>query len=120
MIIRALDSNKDWEFGKGKNNYKKDRDAIAQDINSRLYSFLGDCFFDTSAGIDWFNLLGSKNQLQLNLAISATITNTAGVTGILQISSNINLNRNFTVIYKVQSIYGVVDNTFQYDLNGLG
>lgn len=118
--IRALDSNKDWTFGQGKNNYKTNLDAVAQDINSSLNSFLNDCFFATTSGIDWFNLLGSKNQAGLNLAISTTILNVSGVTGQLQFSSNLNSSRLFTVSYKVQTIYGVVANIYQYDAGAVG
>lgn len=118
MIVRAIDSQNDWLFGAGLNNYKTANAAIAQSIQTRLQSFLGDCFFDTSAGIDWFNLLGSKNQLALNLAISATILNTAGVTGILQLSVGLSPGRLFSVSYKVQTVYSTTQSQFQYDLTG--
>ena len=51
MKVRALDESGDWTFGKGENNYYSANDAIAQNIKTRLYSFLGDCFFDLSANI---------------------------------------------------------------------
>lgn len=109
ISVRALDSLGDWTFGKGKNNYKRNRDAVAQDIQTRLNSYLGNCFFDTSAGIDWFNLLGAKDQTALNLAISATILNTQDVKTVLQLSSGLNSRtRRFTVQYTVSTIYGNV------------
>lgn len=120
MRVRAIDVNHDWEFGKGQNDYKTGNDAIAQDIDTRLNCFLNDCFFDTGAGIDWFNQLGAKDQLQLNLSISAVILNTDGVVGILQLSSNLSQNRNFTVAYRVQTIYSQTAGTFSLDLNGSG
>lgn len=116
MIVRTIDTIGDWTFGKGKNNYRKDNDAITQNIKTRLLSFLGDCFFDVTAGIDWFTFLGSKNQLALNLAISAVILNTEFVTGILQLSVNLNTDRNFSVSYRVQTTYSTTGDTFQYDL----
>lgn len=79
MIVRALDINGDWCFGKGQNDYKRNQDQIMQTIKTRLMSFLGDCFFATNAGIDWFNLMGSKNKLALELAVRSVILNTAGV-----------------------------------------
>jgi hypothetical protein len=119
MIIRALDSNGDWTYGKGKNNYNSGNSAVAEDIQTRLSSFLGDCFFDTGAGIDWFNLLGGKDQLALNLAVSAVILNTSNVTGLLQLSIVLNRQSRAIVIqYKVQTTYSQITNTFQYDLNG--
>lgn len=111
MIVRALDENFDWTFGAGFNNYKSNRDAVAQNIRTRLLSFLGDCFFATNAGIDWFNFLGSKNQTALNLAISAMILNTENVTGIVQLSVTLTAQRNFTVIYNASTAFGNVTST---------
>lgn len=119
MRVRALDVNGDWTFGAGRNNYKSRVNATAQNIKTRLKSFLGDCFFDTGAGIDWFNLLGSKNQLALNLAINSTILNTRDVTGMLQLSVVLDANRQVTISYKVQTIYSQIADIFQYDVNGL-
>lgn len=120
MRVRALDVNNDWLFGKGQNDYKTGNDEIAQDIQTRLYCFIGDCFFDLTAGIDWFNLLGGKDQTALNLAINAVILNTNGVTGILQVGSNLSSNRVFSIQFKVQTTYSVLSGSFQYDLNGIG
>ena len=119
MIFRALDVNGDWLFGKGKNDYSSGNKAVGLNIQTRLASFLGDCFFDKSAGIDWFNLLGSKNQLALNLAVSSIILITQDVTGILQVSINTNNVRNVTITYKVQTTFGTLSNIFQYSLNGI-
>lgn len=120
--VRALDSLHDWTFGSGRNNYKVDLNAVIQNIDTRLNSFLGDCFFALGDGIDWFNLIGGKNQLALNLAISATILNTAQVTGILQLSVNLDpVTRGFSVQYRVQTTYSIpVSGVFKYDLNGSG
>ena len=108
MRVRALDSNHDWTFGKGANNYLVNINAVAQDINTRLNSFLGDCFFDLSAGLDWWNQLGAKDQTALNLSISAVILNTDGVTGLIQLSSKLDAARRFTVSYQVNTRYSVL------------
>jgi hypothetical protein len=105
MIVRTIDSNHDWTFGKGRNNYRQNNDAVTQNINTRLYAFINDCFFDKDAGIDWWNLLGSKNKLALELAVSATILNTEGVTGLLALSANLDQNRNITIVYQVVTTY---------------
>lgn len=117
---RAIDSNGDWLFGKGQNDYKTQNNEIAQDIQTRLNSYLGDCFFDTTAGLDWFNLLGGKDQTALNLAINAIILNTTNVTGMIQLSVVLNAARNLNVQYTVQTTYSVLSSSFQYDLNGIG
>lgn len=116
MIVRALDSNGDWTFGKSLNDYLSGNKAIKQNIKTRILSFLGDCFFEMTAGIDWFNLLGSKNVLGLNLSINSVILNTQGVTGILQLNTTL-INRVFNVSYKVQTIYSLTGDTFQYDFS---
>jgi hypothetical protein len=105
MIMRKLDENGDFTFGAGKNNFLTGVLAIEQSIETRLLSFLGDCFFDVAAGIDWFNLLGSKNQTALNLSVSTIILNTPGVTGILQLSIVLDTNRNLTITYNASTIY---------------
>lgn len=110
MIVRAVDGNNDWTFGKGKNDYVSANKAIEQDIQTRLQSFLGDCFFALDAGLDWFNLLGSKNQLALELAVRASILNTEGVTGIVNVVINLEPStRRIDMKYTVNTIYTVVN-----------
>lgn len=117
-IVRKIDDDNDWTFGKGKNDYIKNNNEVAQNIKTRLGMFLGDCFFDQAAGIDWFNTLGSKDQIPLNLFINAVILNTPNVTGILQLLIRLDVNRNLTVRYRVQTTYSVASGTFQYSQNG--
>lgn len=106
MIVRAVDAMNDWMFGKGRNDYKSNSQAINQNIQTRLQSFLGDCFFDISAGLDWFNLLGSKNQLALELAVSAIIFNTEGVVGIVSLVIDLDEEtRGITMSYVVNTIF---------------
>lgn len=106
MIVRALDENNDWTFGKGRNNYMRDQDAIAQNIKTRLQSFLGNCFFDLPAGVDWFNLLGSKNQLGLELNVRTVILNTPFVTSIVKLEIVTNpVTRAITMTYTVETAY---------------
>jgi hypothetical protein len=56
-------------------------------------------------GVDWFNLLGSKNELSLNLAIRTTILNTPDVTGLQELLVNLSDNRIFSVTYRVTTAY---------------
>lgn len=116
MSVRALDQDSDWSFGQGRNNYIVDKRALAQTIQTRTLSFLGDCFFDITAGIDWLNLLGGKDKTAIDLAVSTALLNTPGVTGILALSSRIDNNRKITVQYNVQSVYGNVADEFQYNV----
>lgn len=120
MIVRQLDEDGDWTFGKGKNDYLRNNNAITQNVSTRLSSFLGDCPYDLASGIDWFNALGAKDQTALNLAISAVILNTPNVTGILQLFVFVDVVRNLTVRYRAQTTYSTVSGTFTYSLNGIG
>jgi hypothetical protein len=120
MIVRAITGVGDWTFGAGKTNYLSANAAIAQLIGTRLSSFLGDCFFATNDGIDWFNLLGNKNLLALELAINATILNTEGVTGIITLSTSLdNTTRIFSAVYSVTTSFGNVEGVVNQNL-GVG
>ncbi len=101
-----LNSVGDWTFGNGLGNYLTDQNAIALDVQTRLYSFLGDCFFDAESGIDWFNLLGSKNEAALLFSIKATILNTNGITSVTELNAALDTNRNLTVSYAATSLFG--------------
>lgn len=116
MIIRGLDANHDWLFGKGINDYNSGLAALAENIQTRLLSFLGDCFFAQNDGIDWFNLLGGKNIVAVQLAVSAIILNTEDVTGLQNVVVTLNANRLLTIKYNVQSSLGNLQSSFQYDL----
>lgn len=105
MIVRAIDGAHDWTYGKGKNDYRSDLLAVAQNIDTRLSSFLNDCFFATDAGIDWFNLLGSKDQSALNLAVRTVLLNTEFVTGIIQITFSLDAQRHLSIAYGVQTTF---------------
>jgi len=116
MIVGALDQDGDWTFGKSINDYLSNISAVIQNIKTRLLCFLGDCFFDITAGIDWFTFLGgSKNQIALRAAISAVILNTTFVTGINQLSVNLT-NRNFSISYQAQTVFSVIGDNFQYSI----
>lgn len=116
MIVRALDADGDWTFGKSRADYLSNIDAVKQNIKTRLLEFLGDCFFNITAGINWLSFLGgSKNPPALNLSISSIILNTFGVTGIRQLSISL-INRNFSVNYEADTIYSITSDNFQISL----
>lgn len=111
MRVRAIDTNGDWLFGKGQADYKVNLLAVMQNIQTRLNSFLGDCFFATNTGIDWWNLLGTRGdaaQTAINLAVSSTILGTPYVTGITQLSLVLNSRRNLFISYSATTVFGSV------------
>jgi hypothetical protein len=107
MIVRSLDQNHDWNLGKGKNDYLVNNDAIVQNINTRLMSFVNDCFFDSKAGVDWWNLLGGKSQTAIQLAVTTVILNSEGVSALIELSINLSDTREVTIAYQVATIYSV-------------
>lgn len=104
MSTRGLDATGDWLFGKGQNDYVTGLQEVKQNVQTRLLVFLGECFFATDEGIDWFNLLGAKNKLALQLAISNVILNTYAVTKINSINITVNSLRAFTITYSIKTL----------------
>ena len=112
MIVRSIDGNNDWKFGKGRNDYKRDNSAVAQMIKTRLQSFLGDCFFAIDEGIDWFNLLGGKGQIAITIAIGATILNTENVVSMIALDVDLdNSTRRLNAQYKVATAYSTISDS---------
>lgn len=108
MIFRNLDENGDWQFGLGKGNYVSQTDAIGLNIKTRLYSWVGDCFFDQGAGIDWTNRLGSKDQRTLlELDLRRLVLQSEGVTGINSFDTQL-ASRFFTANFSTNTIYSKV------------
>jgi len=108
MRVRAVDGNNDWVFGKGRNSYKKDIKALIQMVKTKLQSFLGDCFFDLTAGVDWFNLNSQKDVDELRRSIAAVLLNIEEVTKVNEIFLSLGQNRVFTIQYSVDTIYGEI------------
>lgn len=106
MKVRAIDENHDWTFGLGLQDYKIDEKAVSQNVKTRLLSFYGDCFFDQTAGIDWFRLLGYGTQELLLMAIKQTILATENVVGINSVDLETDRrDRTFSVTYDIRTIY---------------
>ena len=106
MKVRKIDGANDWTFGKGLSSYAKDADCVAQNIKTRVLSWVGDCFFAAEEGIDYSNLLDKGQQNYLNLAIKNTILGTNGVVSLNEILINLDSSRNLTVQYSVDTIFG--------------
>lgn len=107
MIIRALTPQGDWTFGNGTSNYLTDIPAIGENIKTRILSWLGNCFFDTGAGIDWLNRLSLLNQKELlEVDLRRIIFQSYGVTGIESFSlTSSPITRKFIATYTVSTIF---------------
>lgn len=118
-MIRNLDSNHDWTFGQGISNYVTQSQEIALNAQTRVLSFLGDCFFATDEGIDWWNLLDYNKQEQLENSVSATIAETPGIEKIEDVQIINGANRTITLEYNVYDVYSTALNAV-LPLNGYG
>ena len=113
MSFRNLDGEGDWIWGLNKNSYVNQSQEIALNIKTRILSFLGDCFFAPTEGIDWWHLLDYNQQEKMENAVMATIAATDGVVSVEQLDSYINSQRQFTILYSYKDIYGM---TYQQEL----
>jgi hypothetical protein len=106
MIMRALTSAGDWTFGKGLSNYNTDENAINEDIQTWLQSWVSNCFFALKDGIDWTNLLGVGQQTNLKNALRQGILQRTGVIGINSMDFEFNpQTRAVTINFDVTTIY---------------
>jgi hypothetical protein len=105
MITRTIDINSSWNFGKGIQDYYQDKEALPQNIKTRLMSFLNDCFFDLDSGVDWFFFLGSKNINGLKVSIAKVIADTVGVVSLNELSLDIDDARQMTLQYEVTTVW---------------
>ena len=94
QTFRSLDATGDWVFGGGRSSYATGNTAIQMDIQTALQIFMGECFWDTSFGVDWWNLLGGKNpsaQASIVLQVRTVILGIVGVTQINSVSVSQNV-----------------------------
>ena len=107
MIIRNLTANHDWTFGQGQQNYLTNQNAIIENVNTRLLSFINDCFFDLETAVDWFRLLGSKStQQEIILSCRATILASYGVIRVNSVNIVSQRNaRNLILSYNCDTIF---------------
>ena len=106
MIFRGLDSNGDWQFGQGLQSYVSGEAAIGLNIKTRLLSFLGNCFFDMLAGINWFIYFGTPGQQQqILLSVKAVILQSYGVTKVNNVTLNELSNGSMILTFNIFDLY---------------
>jgi hypothetical protein len=105
MIMRNLDINGDIVFGNGIQDYLTTQNAIALNIKTRLLSFLNNCVWDMTSGIDWFTYLRQPGyQVQITLAVKRVILQSYGVIKINSASVSIT-GRSISLAYNINTIY---------------
>lgn len=101
MTTRALDSNCDWTFGRSQADYLVGDAEIRQNIKTRLLSFQNDWFLDTSANIDWLNLLGQRGtRTRIEREVERVVLATEGVVQITDLQLTVT-NRDAAIILSV-------------------
>lgn len=82
-----------------------EKKAIGANVRTRLQSWLNDCFFSLTSGIDWANLLGQPGrQSDLTRELQTAILATDGVLSIDDLSIEIS-DRRASVRYRINTIY---------------
>jgi hypothetical protein len=121
MIFRNLTSSGDWTFGSGTGNYLSGNPAIGLNIKTRLLSWLNNCFFDMTAGINWPTRLGGKNQqLLLELDLRRIILQSFGVTSLNSFSYSL-VVRSFSATFNIDTIFSAAyQNTINQDFGVQG
>ena len=104
-MIRNLDTNHDWTFGAGLSNYVTENLEVALNIKTRVLSFLGDCFFAPTEGIDWWHLMEYNKREDMENAVMNTIATTPDVTQINNIDNILNARRELKLYYDVETVY---------------
>lgn len=117
MKHRRLDSNWDYCFGRGTNDYLSNLEAVAQAIKTHLLLLYGEWWEDTKAGLPLFQKIagvrGTEENLQaIDLIFKERILDTTGVVSVLGYESSYE-NRRYSFTATVETLYGtlVISNT---------
>jgi hypothetical protein len=82
MIIRKIINGNDWSFGKGLSDYAVAEQAIEENMKTKILEWVGDCFWNLSAGVNWLARLDVGQQANLLEDIKSVVLNCFGVVGI--------------------------------------
>lgn len=113
MLSRKLDSNWDMTFGQGLGNYLVDRDAVMQNVKTRLQHLRGEWFLDVDAGVPYLQEICIKpaNQELADAIIKETIIDTDGIKTLESYSSSFDADtRTLFITASVSTIFGTTDN----------
>ena len=107
MRFRGIDANGDWVFGKGRNSYLRDNEALMMNIRTRLLEFLNDCFWDMEKGIDWWTLMGGKDLKKILVDVQRTILRSYQVKRIVNLDYTLT-NRKLFISISIEFLNGQV------------
>ena len=105
MRVRALDENWDFKFGKSKQDYASESLATAYDVKQKILCWYNDCSFDMQSGIDYKNLLGSKNgKNQLDNSVKKILLVQPDIIEITYFESSI-IDRKYSLLTRFKTVY---------------
>jgi hypothetical protein len=106
VIIRKVDAENDWRFGKGKSDYARDDQAIQQNVKTRVLSWVGDCFFAMKEGVDWRERLDVGQKDAMLDEVKGIILQSVGVVGINSAVVEFNeTTRSIQITYDIETIF---------------
>jgi len=112
--MRNVDNKGDWCFGNSLQDYGDNLTSTKNNIKTRLQSVMYDCFFDLTAGIDWFNILGNRGQYAkevVEINVRLCILQSLYVTELVDLKI-IEKDRNLNLEYTINTMFGeITDNT---------
>lgn len=109
MFYRCLDENWDYRFGRQRNDYLTNIEAVAQAVKSRLKLLKGEWWEDPTDGLPlWQEILGMRTPKGvIDRIIQERILGTLNVREIAYMSSSYDPNtRSYTFYCVVDTIYG--------------
>lgn len=107
-MIRAL-TNDDWTY----NKFFNQKNEVAQNLKTRLLSFKSDWFLDLETHIDWWAILGQRNNENI---IKSEITRVALATNNVNEITNLEITttqRNASIKLTVATDFGDVALEFE-------
>ena len=106
MKFRRLNKNHDWTFGNGTSNYADGNEAIMMNCKTRLLSFVSDWFLDQNQNIDWFTILGQKNNEEtIRNEVERVCLNSEGIVNVVSIDIVKSTNRSASIEIVVDTIF---------------
>lgn len=110
MKYRRLDENGDYTFGRNRQNFLTDIDAVAQAIKTRLLLLYGEWWEDMTDGLPlWQRMIGSvgsdENRQVLDIIVKERIEGTLHVQRVLNYVSEIS-NRKYSFDCLVVTDFG--------------
>lgn len=87
MAFRKTDSQGNWLFGHGLADYANREEEIALDVKTALQEWVGNCWFNVDAGVDYATYLSTPGtQEELRQSIGQVVASRGGVSQVLDVA----------------------------------